>query len=166
MRVTRLAEFSRFTQEVSEVFNARIVDEGKLGAFVVLVSFLITFVGVRMITHAVRRGSRLLRNVHVAGTHVHHLVPGIVLLLVTGYLAFAVGYGDRPLVAALFGIGAALTLDEFALWIHLRDVYWERAGKRSVDVVLAAAAVGALVVLGLDFWEAVLRAGTQLLQSA
>ncbi|KPH21117.1 hypothetical protein AN948_03440 [Rhodococcus sp. ADH] len=164
MGVVRLADFARFVEEVSEVFNAHIVDEGKVGAFVVLVSFLIAFVGVRMITHAVRRGGSLFRDVRVAGTHVHHLVPGIVLLLATGYLAFAAGYGDRPVVAALFGIGAALTLDEFALWLHLRDVYWERAGKRSVDVVLAAAAVGALVVLGLDFWEAFLRASARLFQ--
>ncbi|MDJ0441409.1 hypothetical protein [Rhodococcus qingshengii] len=155
---------NRFVEEVAEIFTSRIVDEGKLGAFVVLLSFLTTFVGVRVITHAVRRGHRLLRNVRIAGTHVHHLVPGILLLLLSGYLAFAFGYGDRPLVAALFGIGAALTLDEFALWLHLRDVYWERAGRRSIDVVLAAAAVGALVVLGLDFWEGFLRATTHMFQ--
>lgn len=86
------------------------------------------------------------------------------LLLVTGYLAFAFGYGDHPVVAALFGVGAALTLDEFALWLNLRDVYWERAGRRSVHVVLSAAATGALVVIGLDFWEAVLRAFARLIQ--
>ena len=107
-----------------------------------------------------------MRNVRVAGTHVHHLVPGIVLLLLTGYLAFAFGYGENPVVAALFGVGAALTLDEFALWLHLRDVYWERAGRRSVDVVLAAAAVGTLVVLGLDFWEVGWQAFTRLVQRA
>ena len=66
----------------------------------------------------------------------------------------------------LFGVGAALTLDEFALWLHLRDVYWERAGRRSVDVVLAAAAVGTLVVLGLDFWEASWHAFTRLVRRA
>ncbi|BAH55689.1 MULTISPECIES: hypothetical protein [Rhodococcus] len=155
---------ARFVEEVVEVFHSRIVDEGKLGAFVVLASFLVSFVGVRVITHAVRRGSRFVRNVRVGGTHVHHLVPGIVLLLVTGYLAFAFGYGDHPVVAALFGVGAALTLDEFALWLNLRDVYWERAGRRSVHVVLSAAATGALVVIGLDFWEAVLRAFARLIQ--
>ena len=71
---------SQVCGEVSEVFTARIVDEGKLGAFVVLVSFLVTFVGVRVITHAVRRKGTWFRNVRVARIHVHHLVPGIVLI--------------------------------------------------------------------------------------
>lgn len=153
-----------FFGEVAEVFVSRVVDEGKLGAFVVLMSFLITFVIVRMLTHIVRRGGRFVRNIRVARIHIHHLVPGIVLILVTGYLAFAFGFGGHPVVAALFGVGAALTLDEFALWLHLRDVYWERAGRRSVDVVVAVAAIGGLVVVGLDFWEGVVRAARHLLE--
>lgn len=157
-----MSSVARFAEEVAEVFTARIVDEGKLGAFIVLSSFLITFVTIRAITHAVRRGHRFVRNVHIAGTHIHHLVPGIVLLLATGYLAFAVGYGQQPLIAALFGVGAALTLDEFALWLHLRDVYWEQSGRRSIDVVLFAAGLGILVVLGLDFWEGLLGALSRL----
>lgn len=145
-------------QEAAEAFQTLIIDEGKLGAFVVLAAFVLTFVFIRLVTHAVRRGRWRARDLHIANTHVHHLVPGVVLLLVSGYLAFAFGYDDNVVVATLYGVGAALTLDEFALWLHLRDVYWEREGRRSVEVVLAAAGLGALVVLGLDFWQALLTA--------
>jgi hypothetical protein len=147
-----------FLDEVAEEFQARIIDEGKLGAFIVLTSFLLTFAAVRALAHAVRRQLLFARNIEIADVHVHHLVPGIALLLLTGYLTFAFGYGDRPLLAAMFGVGAALTLDEFALWLHLRDVYWSHAGRRSVHVVLTVAAIGGLVVIGLDFWEGAARA--------
>jgi hypothetical protein len=88
--------------------------------------------------------------VSVGGTHVHHLVWGILLVLVTGYsgIAFAPGSPWRELLAILFGIGAGLTLDEFALWLHLRDVYWEQEGRRSIDAVIVAGILGFLVVFG------------------
>jgi hypothetical protein len=89
-------------------------------------------------------------NVSVGGTHVHHLVWGILLLLISGYcgIAFEPDSPWRELLAILFGIGAGLTLDEFALWLHLRDVYWEREGRRSIDAVIVAGTLGLLVVLG------------------
>jgi len=60
--------------------------------------------------------------------------------------------------SALFGVGAALTLDEFALWLHLKDVYWEQAGRRSIDAVILAATVCGLGVLGFGFWRELARA--------
>lgn len=151
-----------FLAEVAEEFQTHITDEGNLDACIVLTSFLLTFAAVRGLAHAVRRQLRFVRDIQIADVHVHHLVPGIGLLLLTGYLAFGFGYGDQPLLAALFGVGAALTLDEFALWLHLRDVYWSRAGRRSVHVVLAVAAIGGLVVIGADFWEGAARAAAHL----
>lgn len=145
--------------DLAHAYRHRILDAGKEGQFLVLCSFLITFVLVRMLTHAIRRGSPLVRNLRLGGHHIHHLVPGIILLLISGYLAIAVhsrtGVGA---VAVLFGVGAALTLDEFALWLHLRDVYWERQGRRSIDAVIIAAIIGGLVLLGPDFWLDVGRA--------
>ena len=145
--------------DLAVAYRRHILQQDKEGQFLVLSAFLVTFVVVRAVTHSIRRGSRLLRNVSVGGQHVHHLVPGIILLLVTGYLAIAVhsraGVGT---VAVLFGIGASLTLDEFALWLHLRDVYWERQGRRSIDAVIVAGLVGGLVLLGKDFWVDVGRA--------
>jgi hypothetical protein len=140
------------------------VDTGKEGEFLVLASFLVTFLIVRLITHGIRAGRGPLRNLRIRGWHVHHLVPGIVLLLVTGYLAVAVdSQVGRRTVAICFGAGAALTLDEFALWIHLRDVYWEREGRRSIDAVMVAASLGGLVLIGSEFWADTGRALGRLL---
>jgi hypothetical protein len=112
----------------------------------VLVSFLLTFGIVRAITHLQKAG--LLPNQTGDGLHIHHLVPGIILLLVSGYLGLAAWSHPRGrLVAAiLFGIGAALTIDEFALWLFLEDVYWAREGRDSID---AAIIVGVLLGLGV-----------------
>jgi hypothetical protein len=122
--------------------------------FVLLAAFLITFL-------FIRTSARLMRSPKVTwwpgsvttsgGLHLHHLVWGIVLLMLTGFLGFV----SRPVspwtevLAALFGVGAGLTLDEFALWIHLRDVYWAEEGRSSLDAVIVAALIGGLVVLGL-----------------
>jgi hypothetical protein len=84
------------------------------------------------------------------GLHIHHLVWGIVTVLLTGFITFAVqpeGFWF-DLLAVLFGIGAGLTLDEFALWLHLEDVYWAREGRSSIDAVIVAAAIGGLIVAG------------------
>lgn len=118
-----------------------------------LFAFLVTFLLVRALTHAIRRGRGPFGNITVKGTHLHHLVPGIVLLLITGYLGNALHVRTgRTIVATFFGVGAALTLDEFALWLHLKDVYWSKQGRRSIDAVIVATAIGGLVVLGLGFW--------------
>lgn len=70
--------------------------------------------------------------------HIHHLVPGIVLLLVSGYIAIAFysRFRLRNFMAILFGIGAALTVDEFSLWLYLEDVYWEKEGRHSIDAII------------------------------
>jgi hypothetical protein len=93
-----------------------------------------------------RRG---LSDVYIGGVHVHHQVWGILLVLVSGLLEFR--YSPRPpwaeVLAALFGTGAALTLDEFALWFNLDDVYWIKTGRKSIDAILVAGALGAVLLL-------------------
>jgi hypothetical protein len=107
----------------------------------------------------IRTSARLMRSPKVSwwpgsiktegGLHVHHLVFGIVLMLIAGFvLALQPGSPGNEIVAGLFGIGAGLTLDEFALWLHLEDVYWSEEGRRSVDAIVIAGLLGGLVLIG------------------
>ena len=149
----------RLWHDLGRAYSRHILDTGKEGEFLVLAAFLVAFLVVRLVTHMIRAGRGPLRNIQVRGWHMHHLVPGIVLLLVTGYLAIAVDSEvGRRTVAVCFGVGAALTLDEFALWIHLRDVYWEKEGRRSIDAILVAGTLGGLVLIGSEFWIDAVRA--------
>jgi hypothetical protein len=149
-------DLGRFADDVARSYDRRIVDTGKENQMTILFSFLVTFVIVRIVTHAIRAGRwrRVLHNLQTAGgTHLHHLVIGIVLLLASGYLGIGVlEEGARRPVAVMFGIGAALTLDEFALWLHLEDVYWAKEGRQSIDAVVVATTLAGLAVLGSTFW--------------
>jgi len=84
------------------------------------------------------------------GVHLHHLVWGIGLLLVSGFLGLVTARTSpwHEILSGLFGVGAGLTLDEFALWVYLRDVYWTEEGRASFDAVVVAALLGGLIVLG------------------
>lgn len=156
-----MGEIDRLFSDIGRLYQHHIVEAGKQSQMLVLASFLVTFALVRLITHAIRSGRfrHVFRNVQTpGGLHLHHLVIGILLLLVTGY----VGIGVEPdshagLLAVLFGIGAALTLDEFALWLRLKDVYWTREGRASIDAVVIAASIAAIGVLGGPLWVAVVE---------
>jgi hypothetical protein len=118
-------------------FIKRIEDSKRLSQILVLVSFLITFGLIRTITHLQKLG--LLSNPGIRATlHIHHLVPGIILLLISGYVGLSFWASDkiRHSMAILFGIGAALVIDEFALWLYFKDVYWEKQGRASVDAII------------------------------
>ncbi|HEX2648076.1 MAG TPA: hypothetical protein VHO95_12685, partial [Candidatus Dormibacteraeota bacterium] len=116
-------------------------------------SFLVTFAVIRAITYSIRAGIGPVHNVSAGGTHIHHLVWGILLLLLVGYVwLLEIGVGSSwvaSLTAIAFGVGAALTLDEFALWLNLRDVYWDRQGRESIDAVLI---FGGLLSAGVWGW--------------
>jgi hypothetical protein len=137
---------------------------GQRAGFVVLGAFLVSFL-------FIRTSARLIRNPRVtwwpgsvetkSGLHLHHLVWGIVLLLLSGFLNFALT-PDSPwaeILAAAFGVGAGLTLDEFALWVHLEDVYWAEEGRASLDAVLVAALLGGMIVLGVAPFDLPSRSG-------
>jgi hypothetical protein len=115
-------------------------------------AFVVTFLVTRLVTRLIRSGRGPFRNTTIGGVHVHHQVYGIFLLLGTGVVELTY----RPpspwveLIAVLFGVGAALTLDEFALWLTLDDVYWGPEGRRSVDAVLIAAVIGGLLLVGVS----------------
>ena len=126
--------------------------EGERAGLILLGSMLVSFLLIRVST-------RLMRSPKVTwwpgsietegGLHVHHLVFGIVLMLFSGFLlALQLGSPFFELSAAAFGVGAGLTLDEYALWLQLEDVYWAEEGRRSVDAVIVAAIVGGLLLMG------------------
>lgn len=128
-------------------FHREIVQPGKLPLLLLLTGFLVTFLATRLYTRTARHrgwGSGRLGTVHV-----HHVVPGIVLVLLAGLLGFS-SYNDEFVVnlsAVAFGCGSALVLDEFALVFHLDDVYWEHEGRSSVVGVLLAAVIGGLLLV-------------------
>ena len=143
------------TSEVARVYQEGIVDAGKEPALFALFAFLLTFAFIRTSTHLIRRGVKWWPgNVQVKGTHIHHLVWGILLLIVVGYLGVVLEPASpwHEVLAILFGVGTALTLDEFALWLNLRDVYWSHEGRRSIDAVIVAGILGAVVLIGFSVW--------------
>jgi hypothetical protein len=125
------------------------------GIFLVLVGLIGSFAFIRMSTRIIRSESVSWWPGNIeseTGVHLHHLVFGIVTMMLAGTLAF-VADGRTPfteLCALGFGIGVGLTIDEFALWVHLDDVYWAREGRSSVDAVVITAALMGLVLLGIN----------------
>jgi hypothetical protein len=124
--------------------------------FLILLAFLGSFGFIRASAHMIRaQVSWWPGNVETkGGTHIHHMFWGILLLMTMGYLGLATDVGSPwiELVGIAFGIGLGLTLDEFALWLNLQDVYWSEKGRQSIDAVIVATLMLVLALLGLQFW--------------
>jgi hypothetical protein len=145
-----------------DVIHERIPDRPRRRLFVASVSFFLTFGAVRAVVFAVLHNIPPFHFIEHGGRHIHHLVFGILILLLVGYGWLAdIGTGEDDssvllsrLMAILYGVGAALTLDEFALWLNLKDVYWSPQGRTSIDAIvlfgalLAASAWGAPILTG------------------
>jgi len=145
------------TASIFAEFWDNLTEHEAQGLFLVLVGFILSFAFIRMST-------RLMRSPKVpwwpgsvvsdSGVHLHHLVFGIVTMMAAGALGF-LSYGNSPymeICAFFFGVGAGLTIDEFALWVYLDDVYWAEEGRSSIDAtVIAAAAMGLVLVGGTPF---------------
>ncbi|MFC9426142.1 hypothetical protein [Streptomyces sp. NPDC056987] len=133
-------------------FQRNITDPGKLPTLLTLASFVLTFLVTRTVTRLIRAGKGPFRNIAPGGVHIHHVVPGVILTVVGGFGAVGSGrHGVTACVCAVvFGVGAGLVLDEFALILHLDDVYWSEQGRRSVEVVILAAALALLVLSGFS----------------
>jgi hypothetical protein len=131
-------------------WERNIVEPGKLPLLLALASFILSFVITRTITRLIKADKGPFRNVAPGGLHVHHVVPGVILTVIGGFGAVGSGrHGVGAAVSAvLFGVGAGLVLDEFALILHLHDVYWSEQGRQSVEVVVVTAALVALVLSG------------------
>ena len=146
---------------LKKLYRLHFRDERRERLFLASVAFLLTFATVRGITYLIRTGNGPFHNVTAGTLHIHHLVWGILLLIAVGYVwLLEVGVGSSwvaGLTALAFGVGAALTLDEFALWLNLKDVYWERQGRVSVDAVLIFAALLSVGIWGWPFFGALAR---------
>jgi hypothetical protein len=119
-------------------------------------AILITFLITRMVTRLIRSGSGAgagLGNVRIAGNHVHHQVFGILIIIGTGIVLVSQTPRGPALdaAAAVFGAGVGLTVDEFALWLHLEDVYWTEQGRKSVDAIFCVLVITGALVGGADF---------------
>jgi hypothetical protein len=139
---------------LADFWNHQLVEHDRQWLFLVLLGFVGSFGFIRLST-------RLMRSPRVpwwpgsvvsdSGVHLHHLVFGIVTMMAAGTISFA-GFTTSPwyeICAFLFGVGAGLTIDEFALWVYLDDVYWAREGRSSVDAAVIATALMGLVLLGV-----------------
>jgi hypothetical protein len=138
------------------------VPHGRMPLVFCLVAFIVTFFIVRTIVRYIRRHADSdaprkwwqPRNIGSGGVHIHHVVIGVILVMISGVAMVTMsvngGVPEFTVAATFFGIGAALVLDEFALILHMSDVYWAEDGRTSVDAVFAAVAVAGLLVLGFS----------------
>ncbi|MFE3741663.1 hypothetical protein ACFXP3_36680 [Streptomyces sp. NPDC059096] len=133
-------------------FQQNITEPGKLPTLLALASFVLTFLLTRTVTRLIRAGKGPFRNIAPGGVHIHHVVPGVILTVIGGFGAVGSGrHGVTACVCAvIFGLGAGLVLDEFALILHLHDVYWSEQGRQSVEAVVLAAALALLVLSGFS----------------
>jgi len=148
------------------IVRATIHDQPRQRMFLASVAFVITFVGVRAIVILIRHDVGPFQWVLVRGHHIHHLVWGILILLLVGYgWLLDLGRSHTPmaiflsrLMSVSYGVGAALTLDEFALWLNLEpDAYWNREGRLSIDAVIVFGSVLAMGAWGLPFFRGLQR---------
>ncbi|MGA5702143.1 hypothetical protein [Peterkaempfera bronchialis] len=130
-------------------YRHHILEQGKQPLFLLLVGFIGSFLCIRFSVRMIRRGVRWWPgNITPGGLHIHHAVFGLGFLLAGGFGAFASGGAGLGLFGLLFGIGCGLVLDEFALILHLEDVYWSEQGRKSVDAVIIGILVTGLLLTG------------------
>ena len=148
------------------LIRATIPDRPRRRMFIASVSFLVTFIGVRVLVSLITHDVGPFHWVMVHGRHIHHLVWGILILLLVGYgWLLDLGRNHTPtsmffsrLMSVSYGVGAALTLDEFALWLDLDpDAYWSRDGRISVDAVIVFGCILAMGAWGAPFFRGLQR---------
>jgi hypothetical protein len=145
------------------VYERRFTESRRERLFLASLGFFTTVLVVRTLTLLIRHDIGPFHNISLSGRHIHHLVWGILLLLLVGYLwLIEIGAGIAAstrwtgrLTSMLFGVAAALTLDEFALWLNLRDVYWERQGRESFEALALFGGLLAIGVFGRAFWSGI-----------
>ena len=150
---------------LSAIYREKFPQTPRERLFWAAVGFFVALAVVRTFTILIHNGIGPFHDVQMRGRHIHHLVWGILLLLLTGYgWLLETGTGARGsrtwvgrTMSMAYGVGAALTLDEFALWLNLRDVYWSREGRESFEALSLFAAALAIAALGGPFLHAVAR---------
>ena len=146
----------RLWDDIATAYDKDIQVPGKEAHFLILIAFVSSFGFIRFSAHMIRaQVSWWPGNVETkSGTHIHHMFWGILLLITMGYIGIATSIPDPwfELVALAFGIGMGLTMDEFALWLNLEDVYWQKKGRQSIDAVVITVSLLVIALLGLRFW--------------
>jgi hypothetical protein len=142
------------------ILHERIPDRPRRRLFLAALGFFLTFVGVRLLMICIAFHLGPFGWIVLGGHHIHHLVWGILLLLVCGYALVAeIGANATPvslfagrLIAILYGMGAALTLDEFTMWLHVRETAWSFQGRESIDAVFLFGALLGVGAWGAPLW--------------
>jgi hypothetical protein len=155
---------SRFTlgRDVRSLYEKHFCDRRRERQLLSTGSFFVTFATVRGITHAIRAERGPFKNITPGGRHIHHMTFGIAGLLSVGYLwLLEIGTNEQrwasQATSIVYGSGAALTLDEFALWLNLEDDYWTKQGRESIDAVVLFGSLLSLSVVGRGFLAELLR---------
>jgi hypothetical protein len=148
-------------RDVRALYHKHFKDRRKERQLLSSASFFVTFAAVRGITHAIRAERGPFKNITPGGRHIHHMTFGITGLLTVGYLwLMEIGTNDQRRASALtslaYGSGAALTLDEFALWLNLADDYWNKQGRESIDAVVLFGSLLTISFLGKGFFAELL----------
>ena len=146
---------------VGSFLRERIADRPRRRLFIASVSFFLTFATVRGMVFCIVHHIPPFHYVIMEGRHIHHLVFGILILLLVGFgWLCEVGTGSDSssilasrAMALLYGLGAALTLDEFALWLNLKDVYFVREGRSSIDAVILFGSLLAISAWGAPLFS-------------
>jgi hypothetical protein len=163
-RSRRLSWWSLPERDVRALYHKHFKDRRKERQLLSTAAFFVTFASVRGITHAIRAERGPFRNITPGGRHIHHMTFGIMGLLTVGYLwLLEIGVNERrrasQVTSLAYGSGAALTLDEFALWLNLADDYWTKQGRESIDAVALFGSLLVLSVLGKGFFRELLPTG-------
>ncbi|WP_059006937.1 hypothetical protein [Streptomyces specialis] len=129
-----------------------IVEPGKLPLLLALTAFVVTFLATRCVTRMIRAGRGPFHDVSAGGHHVHHAVPGVILMCVGGFGGVAAGGRGwvAGATAVVFGLGAGLVMDEFALILYLQDVYWSDQGQKSVEAVVLTTSLLVILLTGFS----------------
>jgi hypothetical protein len=154
---------------VGSLLHEHIADRPRRRLFIASVSFFLTFAIVRGMVYCIVHNIPPFHYVMLQGRHIHHLVFGIFILLFVGYgwlCEFGNGSDSSSILASilmslLYGLGAALTLDEFALWLNLKDVYFVREGRSSFDAIVLFGSLLAISAWGAPFFSALAKGKTQ-----
>jgi hypothetical protein len=150
---------------VAALFHQGIPDRPKRRLFLASLGFFVTFAVARTLAYVNYHHLGPFHDIYIGGRHIHHLVWGILLLLGVGFgwlVEAGSGNADSSvfvgrLMSVLYGAGAALTLDEFALWLNLEDVYWSREGRESLDAIILFGALLLTTIWGGGFFKAIGR---------
>lgn len=164
--VLAILAFLVFGTGLRHIYRRHLAETRRERLFLASVGFFVSVVVIRGITIAIHNDIGPFHNVQMHGRHIHHMVWGILLLLLVGYIwLLEVGTGSADswrfvgrLTAMLYGVGAALTLDEFALWLNLSDVYWQRQGRESYEAMALFAGLLSMGIFGASFFRGIARA--------